>query len=127
MGGLDLLKRRIGKGSKHSRFTRLEPSCLVRLQHHIQSPLNQLIVSVTCEGFMILAVPSVPFYRRVSSGESKMVKDAEGLSVKTPITAFRVRCIRPLSTSPSAGADQIVQRPERVSSVGVRRSCQCTS
>jgi hypothetical protein len=31
--GRDLLKRRIGKGSKYFGFAGLEPSCLVRLQH----------------------------------------------------------------------------------------------
>jgi hypothetical protein len=59
------------KGREYFRFSGLEPSFLVRLQYQLQSSLDDLIVSVMREGFMILTVTSVPLYGRVSLDKPK--------------------------------------------------------
>ena len=75
--GRDLLKRRICKSCKYFRFAGLEPSCLIRLQHQLQSQLNQLVISVNRKGLMTLAVSPMTIDCRLSIGESKMMKEAK--------------------------------------------------
>jgi ribosome-binding protein aMBF1 (putative translation factor) len=78
LAGWDLLKRCIGEGREFFRFSGHEPSFLVRFQHQLQSPLDELVVSVLREGFMTLAVTSVPLYCRVSLDKPKIMKKAKG-------------------------------------------------
>jgi hypothetical protein len=79
----NLLKRRFGKGCKYLRFAGPETSSLIRLQHQLQSELNQLIVSINRKGLVTFAVPPMTIDCRVSIGESKMMKEAKGFVRET--------------------------------------------
>jgi hypothetical protein len=90
VGSPETLRR---QGMRILRFSGLEPSLPVRLQHKPQSPLDELVVSVMREGFMILAITSVPLYCRVSLDKPKMMKEAKGFASETEAHTSRSRMV----------------------------------
>jgi hypothetical protein len=83
LNGLDLLKGRIGKGRKNFRFAGREPSCLVRLQHQLQPPLNEFIGAAIGKGLKTFAVSPMAIDRRVSADKPKMMDETKGFVAET--------------------------------------------
>jgi hypothetical protein len=89
VGSSETLRRH---GMRILRFSGLEPSLPVRLQHKPQSPLDELVVSVMREGFMILAITSVPLYVGFLD-KPKMMKEAKGFASETEAHTSRSRMV----------------------------------
>jgi hypothetical protein len=77
--GWDLLKSRLGKRRKHFGLAGLEATLLVRLQHQLQSLLNQLVGSSASESLKALTVGSVVIDRRRTVLEPEVVEQSKRL------------------------------------------------